>query len=163
MVAAIDAVKGGESVLCAAKQFGVPRQTLSDPVSGRVVHGTNPGPKPFLTSVEEKELSNFLGDVAKAGYGKTRKQIMGLAESVAQDKGQMTGQKKISDGWFRRFMTWQPQLSLRKGDPTGNVRMDCLNKETMDKYFDLLKDTLVENNLIESPSRIYNLTKLACH
>ena len=40
------------------------------------------------------ELSNFLVDVAKAGYGKTRKQIMGLAESVARDKGRMTGQKK---------------------------------------------------------------------
>ena len=77
---------------------------------------------------------------------------MGLAESVAQDKGRMMGQKKISDGWFRRFMTWQPQLSLRKGDPTANVRMDCLNKETMDKYFDLLKDTLIENNLMESPN-----------
>ena len=84
---------------------------------------------------------------------------MGLAESVAQDKGRMTGQKNISDGWFRRFMTWQPQLSLRKGDPTANVRMDCLNKETMDKYFDFLKDTLVENNLMESPSRIYNVDK----
>ena len=87
---------------------------------------------------------------------------MGLAESVAQDKGRMMGQKKISDGWFRRFMTWQPQLSLRKGDPTANVRMDCLNKETMDKYFDLLKDTLVENNLMESPNRILMSTKLAC-
>ena len=87
---------------------------------------------------------------------------MGLAESVAQDKGRMMGQKKISDGWFRRFMTWQPQLSLRKGDPTANVRMDCLNKETMDKYFDLLKDTLVENNVMESPNRILMLTKLAC-
>ena len=76
------------------KQFGVPRQTLSDRVNGKVVHGTNPGPKPFLSAVEEKELSNFLVDVAKAGYGKTRKQIMGLAESVARDKGRMTGQKK---------------------------------------------------------------------
>ena len=84
MAAAIDAVKGCESVLRAAKQFGVPRQTLGDRVSGKVVHGTNPGPKPFLTAVEEKELSNVLVDVAKAGYGK---QIMGLAESVACDKG----------------------------------------------------------------------------
>ena len=42
------------------------------------------GPKPFLTSVEEKEL---LVDIAKAGYGKNRKQIMGLAEPVARDKG----------------------------------------------------------------------------
>ena len=79
---------------------------------------------------------------------------MGLAESVAHDKGQMTGQKKISDGWFRRFMQRQPQLSLHKGDPMANVRMDCLTKETMDNYFDLLKDTLVENNL---PNRIYNV------
>ena len=78
MAAAIDAVKGGESVLHAAKQFGVPQQTLGDRVSGKVVHGTNPGPKPFLMAVEEKELSSFLVDVAKAGYGKTRKQIMGL-------------------------------------------------------------------------------------
>ena len=30
MTAAIDAVKGGESVLRAAKQFGVPQQTLGD-------------------------------------------------------------------------------------------------------------------------------------
>ena len=40
MVATIDAVKGGESVLRAAKQFGVPRQTLVNRVSGKVVHGT---------------------------------------------------------------------------------------------------------------------------
>ena len=103
MVAAIDAVKGGENVLRAAKQFGVPRQTLGDRVSGKVVHGTKPGPKPSLTSVEENQLSNFLVDVAKAGYGKTRKQIMGLAESVARDRGRMTGQKKISDGWFKEI------------------------------------------------------------
>ena len=83
MVAATDAVKGGESVLRAAKQFGVPRQILGDRVSGKVVHGTNLRPKPFLMPVEEKELLNFIVDVAKAGYGKTRKQIMGLAESVA--------------------------------------------------------------------------------
>ena len=88
MVAAIDAVKDGTmGVLCAAKQYGVPQQTLGDQVSGKVIHGTNPGPKPFLTAVEEKELSSFLVDIAKAGYGKTRKQIMDLAESVARDKG----------------------------------------------------------------------------
>ena len=42
MAAAVEAVKGGESVLRAAKQFGVPRQTLGNRVSGKVVHGTNP-------------------------------------------------------------------------------------------------------------------------
>ena len=162
MLPAIDAMKDSTmGVLRAAKQYGVPRQTLGDRVSGQVIHGMNPGQKPLLTAVEEKELLSFLVDVAKAGYGKTRtrKQIMGLAESVARDKGRITGEKKISDGWFRRFMKRQPQLSLGKGDPTANVRMDCPNKETMDNYFDLLKDTLVENDLMESPNRIYNVDK----
>ena len=150
MVAAIEAVRGGQSVLCAATEYSVPRQTLADRINGRVVHGVNPGPKPFLSSMEEKELSSFLLDVAKAGYGKSKKQILGLAESVARDKGQMTGYKRISTGWFRGFMKRQPHLSLRKGDPTANVRMDCLSKETMDSYFSLLKDTLIENGIMNS-------------
>ena len=54
-------------------------------------------------------------------------------------------------------MKRQPQLSLRKGNPTANVRMDWLTKETVDKYLDLLKDTLVENNLMESSNRFYNV------
>lgn len=156
MNAAIAAVKNGSNILRAAKEHGVPRQTLQDRISGRVVHGTKPGPKPYLTSVEEKELSNFLVDVSKAGYGKTRKQIKGLVESVVRDKG-LTRVKKISDGWFRRFMQRQSQLSLRKGDPTANVRMNCLNKKTMDNYFDLLENTLTENNLLSSPGQIYNV------
>ena len=124
---------------------------------GRFVHGTKPGPKPLLSKAEETELSNFLLDVAKAGYGKSRKQVKNLAEAVARDKGRLTTTKKLTDGWFRRFMARQPHLSMRKGDPTANVRMDCLTKETMDEYFQLLKDTLIENDLMDSPNQIYNV------
>ena len=38
----------------------------------KVVHGTNPGPKLFLTAVEGKKLSMFLADVAKAGLAMGR-------------------------------------------------------------------------------------------
>ena len=64
---------------------------------------------------------------------------------------------KISDGWYRRFMERQSHLSLRKGDPTANVRMDCLTPEKMKQYFELLKDVLEEHNLMESPGQIYNV------
>ena len=37
------------------------------------------------------------------------------------------------------------------------VRMNCLNKKTIDSYFDLLEDTLTENNLLSSPGQIYNV------
>lgn len=78
---------------------------------------------------------------------------------MARDKGRLTNDKKLTDGWFQRFLARQPHLSMRKGDPTANVRMDCLTKETMDEYFRLLKDTLVENNLMDSPR---TLTRQAC-
>ena len=73
MVAALKAVKGGESILRAARTYGVPRSTLQDRVHGKVTHGVKPGPRPYLAPAEEKELSMCIVDVTKAGYGKTRK------------------------------------------------------------------------------------------
>ena len=40
----------------AAIEHGVPRTTLKDRLSGRVIHGTNIGPKHYLTQEEEKQL-----------------------------------------------------------------------------------------------------------
>ena len=40
---------------------------------------------------------------------------------------------------------------------TANVRMNCLNKETMAQYFSMLKDVLTEHNLLDSPAQIYNI------
>ncbi len=43
----------------AALEFGVPRTTLKDRIAGRVVHGTNIGPRKYLSLEEEQELVNF--------------------------------------------------------------------------------------------------------
>ena len=45
-----------------------------------VIHGTNPGAKPYLNKTEENELSEFITTVGKIGYGKTHKQIKSIAE-----------------------------------------------------------------------------------
>ena len=45
MLAAMEMVKRGQSVLRAAKLHGVSRTTLQGRVKGKVVHGTTPGPK----------------------------------------------------------------------------------------------------------------------
>ena len=44
----------------AADLHGIPRSMSKDRLSGRVVHGTNPGPKPYLTRDEETKLSAHL-------------------------------------------------------------------------------------------------------
>lgn len=109
-----------------------------------------------MTFAEEKELAEFLKSCAKMGYRKTRRDVKGTAESVAQDKGVLKG-VKISDGWWQRFLECQPKLTLRCGDSTAHVRMDAVNRETMDQYFALLKDVMEEHSLFDKPSQIYNV------
>ena len=54
MEAAISSVKEGCAVARAAVEHGVPRITLNDRISGRVKHGTKPGPVPYL--VKKKKI-----------------------------------------------------------------------------------------------------------
>ena len=156
MVAAITAVKNGMLIKRAAEEHGVPTTTLRDRINGSVVHGTKPGPKPYLSKSEEGELKSFLKTCTDIGYGKTRRDVMCIVQSVAIDKGVLKSQK-ITEGWWRRFLQRQPDLSLRRGDTTAHVRMNAVNKKTMEQYISLLNDVLDEHELHTKPSQIYNV------
>jgi transposase-like protein len=158
MDAAIKAVlrETAGSINAAARDHGVPPTTLKNRLSGRVIHGTNPGPIPYLSSMEEEELVEYLREANRAGYGKTRSQVKVIAQRVALDKGVLRG-ARISDGWWRRFLERHPDLSLRSGDSTGFVRMDAMNEQNLRTYFDLLNSVLEENNLKVHPEQIYNM------
>ena len=74
MQKALQAVKlDGASVRKAAMEYGVPRSTPRDPVSGRVTHGILSGPPKYLSEEDEDELLRFILGFASVGYHKTRK------------------------------------------------------------------------------------------
>ena len=98
MVAAMTAVKGGSHIKRAAEEHGVPVSTLHDRISGRIVCGTKPGPKPYLSNTEKDELSSFLKLCSNVGYGRTRSDVMGIARSVAAEKGKLKG-SSVTQGW----------------------------------------------------------------
>ena len=99
MLSAMESVQSGMvSANKAAEIHGVPRSTLKDRLSGRTVHGVKPGPRPYLQEAEEKELSDYLITAAKVGYGKTRKEVKGIAENIAKEKG-ILKTSRITDGW----------------------------------------------------------------
>ena len=156
MVAAIKAVQEGCTVSESARDHDVPKTTLYDRVSGRVTHGNKPGPRPYLTSEEEQELGTYLKHCSKVGYGKTRRDVLAIVQNVAADKGVLR-QSQVSSGWWRRFLERQKDLSLRQGDSTAHVRMAAMNRETMQDYFTLLKDTLETHDLVSRPAQIYNV------
>ena len=129
---------------------------LYDRVSGRVAHGVKPGPEPYLSQTEEKELVGHLKHSAKVGYGKTRRDVLCIVESSVSESGKLRS-SHVSDGWWRRFKECQGDLSLRQGDSTAHVRMDAMNQETIDHYFMLLRETLTTHGLLNKPSQIYNV------
>ena len=148
--------EGSSTVNKAALDHGVPKTTLKDWLGGRVQHGVNPGLKPYLDNSEETELASFIEHCASIGYGKTQKDIMCIAQSTAAKKG-LLKKKAIRTGWWQRFMERHDKLVLQKGDSTSFIWMDAVNEETINGYFDLLEDTLKQNDLENAPSQIYNI------
>ena len=109
-----------------------------------------------MNETEEKEFADFLIQTLRVGYGRSRRDVTNIVEAVAKQKG-LLRKSKINQSWWREFLKRQDYLSLRRGDNTVHVRMNAINEDTITHYFDLLKKTLEENNLINSPERIYNV------
>ena len=82
MIAAMEAVSGS-SVSRAALEHNMPRITLQDRHLGRVGMEINQYLRSYLRKNEEKEL-DFIEVVSSVGYGRTRYQVMNIAESVAR-------------------------------------------------------------------------------
>ena len=154
MLAAIDDVKQGMSCNKAADAHCVPRSTLKDRISGRVIHGRNPGPVCYLSSEEESLLADYLLKASDMGYGKTRRDVCCIVESYLKQKGSLKGER-VSNGWWDKFLRRNPTLRLRIGDSTAGVRFDAINTENMDNYFKLLKDTYDQYDLADNPECIF--------
>ena len=150
-------IKDGLSQNRAADLHGVPRSTLKDRLSGRFVHGTNPGPQSYLSSSEELELAAFLVDAAKMDYGRTRRDVKCLVETHLQINGKKGENFTVSNGWWDRFLKRHPNLSLRSGDSTADVRMDALSKKNLESYFELLKSVYDKYDFYCHPEAIYNM------
>ena len=86
---AVAAVKDGMGTNRAALEHKVSRTTLQDRLSGRIIHGTNFGPKPYLMRVEEQELVGFLLHYPKVILGNLPASSEGESKSnnVAQPDG----------------------------------------------------------------------------
>ena len=50
------------------------------------MHGSKPGPKPYLSKAEEENLADFLVETANlAGYGKSRQHVLLIDDYDYQD------------------------------------------------------------------------------
>ena len=92
MLAAISSIQNdGLSGNRAADLQRVPRSTLKDRLSGRVIHGTKSGPKIYLSVDEENELEKYLLQASEIGYGKTRCDVKCIVERYLKENGKKRG------------------------------------------------------------------------
>ena len=107
-------MSGQLSIRRAALQSNVPKSSLGDRVSGRVVPGATSGTPTYLTPTEENELVHFLLSCASIGYAKSRKEVIAIVQRILMAKG---ATKTISGGWWESFSHRHPNLSLHAAAP----------------------------------------------
>ena len=160
MEAAMRAVQeAGKTVTAAAKQHSVPRKTLDDRIKGRVIHGSNLGPSTVLTTREEDALASYLLYMAERSFPLTSNMARAFAWAVSMRSGtsdrfnEETGPGKH---WWGNFRARHPELTLRTADNLERSRASALTKEVVDGYFETVKCTLEENDLVNEPRQLFN-------
>ena len=150
---ALAAVDQGETIRSAALRFGVARSTLHDRITGKVQEGAKRGPPTYLTLEEEEELASFLLRCADIGYAHSLPQVLALVQNIAESKGI---DKTVTRGWWQKFCQRHKQVTHRMAVPLSIARVVASDRNVMNRYFDMLTDTLESNGLLHKPELIYN-------
>ena len=80
--------------------------------------------------------------------------MLRIAKSVAESKV-ILKRIGITNGWWQPFLERNPGMRFRAGDPTTGVRLDAINDDNMNNYFDLLEEVYGELDFSDHPERIY--------
>ena len=147
--------KDGWTIRRAAEEFGVPRSTLFDHISGWVEFGARSGPSRYLSDQEEKEMVRFL--VAKIGFARTRKQALTLVRmAIARKKGKDPDEVNVTMGWWNSFRKRHPQLTVRSASCLAYNGAIAQDPEIISNYFHLLEETLLQNGLLDEATQIFS-------
>ena len=155
MVTAIAAVQSKKCTVREASEiYGVPKSTLHDRISGKVIHGSCSGPERYLTDTEENSLVKFLYKCSSIGFARSKKQVIALVNEIMQKKGKVI---TVSSGWWESFRKRHPDLVLRTAEPLSYARAVCTSDDILDAYYDMLEATLTDNGLIGKPMQVFNM------
>ena len=152
---AVEAVNcNGVSVRRAAADYNIPKSTLYDRLSGKVLPGSVCGAPKYLTHSEEEELESFLIRCAQIGFAKTRSEVLVLVEKLMQSRGTT---KTVTSGWWEGFCRRHPKVALRTPACLSKARALATNDVTINQYLDILEEALRENHMLDKPCQIFNL------
>lgn len=158
LLRAYEATQSGMSVYRAARTYSVPESTLRDRTRCNVALDATPGPETILSWEEEKHLVEHIKYMGDIGYGYTKSNVQHMATDYCKSMGKsVISEKGLSSMWFYAFMKRWPDLKLAKPQKLQMSRAKSASREAIDSYFHELGTVLQQNNLLESPERIFNI------
>ena len=123
-------------------------------MSGKVALNARRGHHKQLDSVEETNLLSFLIKCGKLGCAHTRKKATTVTQEVVNEKGIKAN---ITTSWWKSFASRHRKLSLREIECVFRARTIRTNEVALEKYFDLLCQTLFKEGLQECPYQYFHL------
>lgn len=97
----------GLSYRKAAAQYGIPRSTLHDRVTGKAMSAKR-GPPTVLTAAEEQMLADWALHMADIGYGRTREQLCATVKEILDKDGRENPFTDNYPGKFNHLPTHPP-------------------------------------------------------
>lgn len=144
----------GLSVRRAATEFNVPKSTLGDRISGRVLLGAHSGPPRLLNDQEEMELATFLLQCASVGYPRSRQEVIAIVQLICDRRGM---KHIVTHGWWEAFCRRHKNITLRVSAPLSLARAKASSAENINKYFDMLEATMAEYGFDAKPCLVFNV------
>lgn len=146
----------------AARTNNIPEKTLRTRlVKGNFIKGSSMGGASFLGEDTERKLCNHIQKLQASGFAPTSKNLRVIAYNLAQSMGlrnRFNEDKKMAGvDWLKLFLKRNPVLSIRKAEGVSMSRAEGMNKEEVQKYFELLTKILTENDLLVRPLNIFNM------
>lgn len=160
--AAINLIKNENiSIRAAARATGVPEKTLRNRILKNNFLKQAMGPAPVLGNDAEVKLVQHIKALQARGFAPSRRSVRKIAFNLAEAMGVKHTFNKMKrmagNDWFKSFMRRNHSLSVRKAQGLSNARAEGMNKKECNEYFELLKKTLTEHDLINKPGCIWNV------
>ncbi|XP_057315530.1 uncharacterized protein LOC130656643 [Hydractinia symbiolongicarpus] len=156
---ALPAVKDGMSLNKAQKEFGVPKQTLSDRIRGKY-RTTKAGRKTEMTPEEETMLIHYIKYMASIAHPLSISAIKAFAWNIVKRSKRTSSFNRVSGPghtWWDSFKKRHSrEITLRKPDGLDRGRSRMANVTVIKQHFDLLRKTLVDLDILDKPDRIFN-------
>lgn len=161
MERALIEVKSGRcTVRQAAKEFGVPKSSLGDRVSGRVAPGSRSGPAQLITSADEELLVEFSLYMSSHGFPLTKQQLVSFASTIYKRQHRRVAFSKLGQTWWLNFRKRQEKkITIQPAENVVRGRTLCVRKEAVDQFFHLLSTVTDAHALRDKPHQIFNCSE----